>query len=33
MKKVGLPIDFTAKEPGLDPLVAATVKALSARKN
>jgi uroporphyrinogen-III synthase len=30
MKKVGLPIDFTAKEPGLDALVAATVKALGS---
>ena len=28
MKKIGLPVDFTAKEPGLDALVAATVKAL-----
>ena len=32
MKQVGLPIDFTAKQPGLDPLVAATVKALGSRK-
>jgi uroporphyrinogen-III synthase len=29
MKQVGIPIDFTAKEPGLDALVAATVKALA----
>ncbi len=32
MKKIGLPVDFIAKEPGLDALVAATVKALGARK-
>ncbi|MEO6873524.1 MAG: uroporphyrinogen-III synthase [Opitutaceae bacterium] len=32
MKKIGLPVDFTAKEPGLDALVAATVKALADRK-
>ena len=31
MKQAGIPIDFTAKEPGLDALVAATVKALAAR--
>ncbi len=28
MKKIGLPVDFIAKEPGLDALVAATVKVL-----
>ena len=33
MKQAGIPIDFTAKEPGLDPLVAAAVKALAARKS
>jgi uroporphyrinogen-III synthase len=32
MKRVGIPIDFTAKEPGLEALVAATVKALAVRK-
>ena len=32
MKQVGVPIDFTAKEPGLDALVAATVKALDRVK-
>jgi uroporphyrinogen-III synthase len=32
MRKTGLPVDFTAKEPGLDALVAATVKALGARQ-
>jgi uroporphyrinogen-III synthase len=32
MRKAGLPVDFTAKEPGLDALVAATVKALGARE-
>ncbi len=32
MKQVGVPIDFTAKEPGLDALVAATVKALGGVK-
>ena len=29
MKKAGIPIDFIAKEPSLDALVAATVKALA----
>jgi len=33
MKKVGIPIDFIAKEPGLDALVTATVKALGAKKS
>lgn len=33
MKQVGMPIDFTAKESGLDALVAATVKALAAKKS
>ncbi len=33
MKKAGLPVDFTAKSPGLDDLVAATVKALGSRKS
>jgi len=32
MKQVGIRVDFSAKEPGLDALVAATVKALAARK-
>jgi uroporphyrinogen-III synthase len=32
MKQAGIPIDFAAKEPGLDGLVAATVKALATRK-
>ena len=32
MKKVGVPVDFTAKEPGLDALVAAATKALGAGK-
>ena len=32
MKTIGVPVDFTAKEPGLDALIAATVKALAARK-
>ncbi|MCX6945285.1 MAG: uroporphyrinogen-III synthase [Opitutales bacterium] len=32
MKQAGIPIDFTAKQPGLDALVAATVKALGARR-
>ncbi|MBS0662130.1 MAG: uroporphyrinogen-III synthase [Verrucomicrobia bacterium] len=32
MKQVGVPVDFTAKEPGLDALVAATVKALDRAK-
>jgi uroporphyrinogen-III synthase len=31
MKKVGIPVDFTAAEPGLEALVAATVKALQAK--
>lgn len=31
MKKVGMPVDFTAKEPSLDALVEALVKKLSAR--
>ena len=30
MKKAGLAVDFTAKEPGLEALVAATVKKLGA---
>ena len=29
MKQIGVPIDFSAKEPSLDALVAATVKALT----
>ncbi len=33
MKKAGLPVDFVAKSPGLDELVAATVTALGARKS
>jgi hypothetical protein len=31
MRKSGLPVDFVAKEPGLDALVAATVKRLGSR--
>jgi uroporphyrinogen-III synthase len=33
IRKIGLPVDFTAKEPGLEALVAATVKALAARQS
>ena len=33
MKQIGLPVDFVAREPGLDALVASTVKALGARKS
>lgn len=32
MKQAGIPIDFTAKEPSLDALVTATIKALDGRK-
>ncbi|MDB6167976.1 MAG: Uroporphyrinogen synthase [Verrucomicrobia bacterium] len=32
MKQAGLPVDFSAKEPSIESLVAATVKALEARK-
>jgi uroporphyrinogen-III synthase len=31
MKKSGLQVDFAAKEPGLEALVAATVKKLASR--
>ena len=31
MKAAGIPIDFTAKEPSLDALVAALIKKLGAR--
>jgi uroporphyrinogen-III synthase len=31
MKKSGLQVDFAAKEPGLDALVAATIKKLGSR--
>ncbi|HTZ19662.1 MAG TPA: uroporphyrinogen-III synthase [Opitutaceae bacterium] len=31
MKQSGLPVDFTAKTPGLDELIAATVKKLGSR--
>ena len=33
MKQTGVPVDFSAKEPSLDALVAATVKALGARRS
>jgi uroporphyrinogen-III synthase len=33
MKQAGIPIDFTAQEPGIESLVQATVKALGAKRS